>query len=102
MYQDEPSQVFYDRKVITVIPMVVHYKSAEGQIQHQSYEGLTDERSHAAPTTFGFITKLIPQIQEILSNLQEIHYISDSPTNQFLNKFIVKLVAKHAKYFTGI
>jgi hypothetical protein len=51
VFQNEPSQVFYNRQLITVHPMVVHFKSDDGQIQHKSFVGISDITSHAAPTT---------------------------------------------------
>jgi hypothetical protein len=41
-------------------------------------------------------------VKTILPNLREIYYITDSPLSQYRNKFIVKLVAKHAVLFHGI
>jgi hypothetical protein len=101
VHQDEPSQVFYDRRQISVHPMVVHFREA-GVICHQSYVGVTDITKHSAPTTIAFLTKLIPEIVKIKPNLNMIHYISDSPVNQYRNKYIVKFVAQHQLYFPGV
>ena len=63
--QDEPSQVFFDRRQITVHPLVVHYHSDDELLRHQSYVAITDERSHAAPTTVAIVTKLIPELKKL-------------------------------------
>ena len=101
IYQDEPSAVFFDRQLITVHPMVVHYKT-EDKIAHKSFIGVTDSTSHSAPTTLAFMTKFIPLLQEFIPNLQIIHYITDSPSNQYRNKSIIKAVSHHPSYFQGI
>jgi hypothetical protein len=100
--QDEPSGAFYDRRQITIHPMVVHFNDIDHNLQHRSYVGVTDERSHAAPTTFAFIKKLIPELQKTFPELNCIHYISDSPVNQYRNRSIVKIVADHCKIFPGV
>jgi hypothetical protein len=102
IFQDEPSQVFYDRNQITIHPMVVHYMSPSGNLQHQSFVGVSDEMSHTAPTAMGFISKLIPRVQMFLPNLKTIHYVTDSPSSQYRNKSIIKLLSIHAAEFGGI
>jgi hypothetical protein len=101
-YQDEPAAAFYDRSQVTIKPMVIHYKDANSQMQHKSFVGITGEKGHSAPTTFAFLRKVVPEIQEILPNLSVIHYITDSPVSQYRNKSIVKIIAEHSKYFPGI
>jgi hypothetical protein len=95
IYQDEPSQVFYDRQLITIHPMVVHYKSPDGNLQHQSFVGVSDVTKHSAGTTLAFICKLIPQIKEMKPEVKTVHYITDSPASQYRNKYVLKLVADH-------
>jgi hypothetical protein len=101
-YQDEPSNLYYDRSQVTVHPMIVHYRNQDGHILHQSFVGISSEKSHAAPTTLAFIKKIIPEIQKLLPNVTLVHYVTDSPPTQYRNKSIVKLVASHAELFSGI
>jgi hypothetical protein len=82
--------------------MVVNYKDQEGKLQHKSYVGISPEKSHSAPTTFAFLRKLVPQVQELLPQLSCIHYITDSPVSQYRNKSITKVIAMHSKYFPGV
>ena len=49
-----------------------------------------------------FISALVPQIRELVPDLELIHYISDSPASQYRNKSIVKVIAEHAALFDGI
>ena len=101
-FQDEPSQVFFDRQQITLHPMVLHYKDEENTLKHKSFVGITDEKSHAAPTTLAFLTKLMSEVKANLPGIQIMHYISDSPSSQYRNRSIVKFIANHAAYFEGV
>lgn len=101
-HQDEISQAFYDRNQISIHPMVVHYKEDEGRLQHQSYVGISEVKSHTAPTTFAFLRKLVPLVKDLLPQIEIIHYITDSPTSQYRNKSVVKIVANHAVFFPSV
>jgi hypothetical protein len=102
VYQDEPSAVFFDRKQVTVHPMVIHYKDLTGSMQHISYVGLSDEKLHSAPTTLAFITKMYPELKKVLPDISMVHFISDSPSSQYRNRSIMKLLANHPAFFNGI
>jgi hypothetical protein len=101
-FQDEPSQVFYDRRQVTIHPMVIHFRDEQGSLQHHSFVGISPERSHSAPTTFAFVRKLIPKVVEFMPQVDTVHYISDSPVSQYRNRSIIKVVAQHEEYFNGI
>ena len=81
-YQDEISAVFYDQNLITLHPMVVHYRDEEGSLQHISFVGVTEEGKHCAPTTFTFINKFITDSALIFKSLEVLYYIMDSPSSQ--------------------
>ena len=100
-YQNEPSQVFYDKNQITVHPMVVHF-TEDGSLKHKSFIGITDVTKHSAPTTVAFLLKLIPEVKKIKPMLSTVHYISDSPANQYRNKYIIKFLSEHSLYFNGV
>lgn len=100
-YQDEISAAFYDKNTVTIHPMVVHYRN-NGVLRHKSIVGVSGVYQHSAATTAAFISKLVPKMLEFLPDLEGIHYLTDSPTSQYRNKSIVKLVAKHRSWFHGI
>jgi hypothetical protein len=102
VYQDEPSAAFYDRRQVTLMPMVIHFKDQDSNLRHKSFVGITSERTHSAPTTFAFLRQLLPKVKELLPSLHRINYISDSPVSQFRNKSIVNIIAKHEEYFNGV
>ena len=102
VYQEEPAQAFFDRSMVTIHPMVINYRDADNKLQHKSFVGISPEKAHNAPTTFAFLKKLVPLVREILPDLERIHYISDSPTSQYRNRSIAKVIANHLQYFPGI
>lgn len=81
--------------------MVVHFRNETG-IVHQSFVGVSDVTKHSAPTTCAFLMKLIPEILKMKPGLQLVHYISDSPANQYRNKFMLKFISDHCSLFPGI
>jgi hypothetical protein len=97
--QDEPSQVFFDRRQLTVHPLVMHYRSDDNKLQHHSFVGVSDERSHAAPTAISFISKFIPEAKKILPDLELIHYVTDSPASQYHNRNILHFLSMHKSEF---
>jgi hypothetical protein len=101
-YQDEPAQIYYDRNQVTIHPMIVHYRDDAGTLQHITFVGISEERSHSASTTFAFIEKMIPKVQQELPNLTYVHFISDSPASQYRNKSIVKLLLNFPVFFPGL
>jgi hypothetical protein len=101
-FQDEPAQAFFDRRQVTIHPMVIHYNDTEGTLQHKSFVGISPEKGHTAATTFAFLRKLVPKVKELLPQLTSIQYITDSPVSQYRNKKIVKIIAQHVEYFDGI
>ena len=102
VYQDEPSQVFYDRRQVSIHPMVVHYRDMDGVVSHESFVGISEEKAHGAPTTAAFISKLIPEVLKILPDLKCIHYITDSPSSQYRNKSVIKLISQHTRWYEGV
>ena len=95
-YQDEPSALYYDCHQITLHPMVVYF-TEDGMLKHQSFIGITDEMSHAAPTTYAFMKKLVPAIKNLKPGIRKINVVTDSPVSQYRNKSVVKIIASSQK-----
>ena len=68
-------------------------------IDHQSYVFVSDETLRDARFVFALITKLVPTLLELVPCLKFIHYWIDSPTSQYRNKTIFKIVSCHQEYF---
>ena len=98
-FQDEISSVYYDKSQISLHPMVVHSKTAEGKLVAQSYVGVSSEGNHTAPTTYAFVTALIKEVKGHFPSLTTIHFITDSPSSQYRNRTIIALIAKFPAIF---
>ena len=59
---------------------------------------LSSESHHDATFIYTLVGKLVPLLKEIVPNLKMIHYWTDSPTSQYRNKTIFKVIY-HEEYF---
>ena len=58
---------------------------------------LSSESHHDATFIYTLVGKLVPLLKEIVPNLKMIHYWTDSPTSQYRNKTIFKVIY-HEEY----
>ena len=97
-YQEEIQSAYWSQTQVTIHPVVAYYKKA-GKLVHQSYVFISDESNHDAKFVFALLRKLVPTISELIPGLKFIHYRTDSPTSQYRNKTIFKIVSCHEEYF---
>ena len=100
-YKREIGEQYFNNKQVTVMPMVV-YAHHEGEIKHKSFCMLSEETSHAAPTTVSAIVRLMPYLRQLVENLRVVHFVSDSPVSQFRNQTIAFFVARFGHVFPGV
>ena len=91
-YLREISSAHYDKKMITVHPMVTHYRSEQGVLVAKSFVGVTEVLAHSFPTTFTFLKMLMKQIKKEHTTLEVVHFISDGPSSQY--RFTCDMVAQ--------
>ena len=84
---DEVQSAYWCQSMVTIHPVVVYYKENE-KLMHKSFAFISDELSHTASAVFAFIKELIPMLKDIIPFMSYLHYISDSPTSQYRNKYI--------------
>ena len=84
---------YYDKKMVTVYPMVTHYRSEQGVLVAKSCVGVTEVLAHSFPTTFTFLKMFMKKIKEEHTALEVVHFISDEPSNQYRNQFACDMVA---------
>ncbi|XP_053389868.1 uncharacterized protein LOC128552829 [Mercenaria mercenaria] len=92
---EEVQSAYFNQTSVTLHPMVVYYRSDDGTLQHKSFIIVSDEMAHRSSTVITFINEIMPMLKKIDSELQCIHYWSDSPTSQYRNKSIFDFVANH-------
>ena len=54
---------------------------------------------HDARFVFALLQSLVPQLIQLIPELEYIHYWTDSPTSQYRNKTIFKIISCHSHYF---
>ena len=60
---------------------------------------VSSESYYDATFIYTLIGKLVPLLKEIVPNLEMIHYWTNSPTSQYRNKTIFKVISYHKEYF---
>ena len=101
-YHNEITSVYYDKSQVTIHPMVVMFKNHEGETQVKTYIGVTKVGSHSIVTTFCFIKKMISLLVKMIPSMAAIHFVSESPNNQYRNRTVVHLIGKFPALCNGI
>ena len=96
---DEVQSAFWNKSMVTIHPLVVYYGNGNGQMIHKSFAVISDELSHNASAVLAFIKHIIPILKELITDISFIHYISDSPTSQYRNKYMFNVIAEHRMRF---
>ncbi|KAK3602406.1 hypothetical protein CHS0354_027182 [Potamilus streckersoni] len=78
--------------------MVVYCPKSQGQ-RLQSFVGVSDVLCHNATVVYTILKKLITMLQSTYPSIKTIHYLTDSPTSQYRNKTIFKILADHSEDF---
>ncbi len=86
---------YFQEPKVTLHPVVVYNKG-----QHHVYVFTSDSQSHNAAAVQVIITKLMRIIKaEIVPNPSCVLYFTDSPTSQYRNATMFRLVANHKALF---
>ena len=88
------SAAFYDNDQVSMHPMVVYYLSEEGNLETHSYVGISAEGSHTFATSLTFILRMLLMLQEMLPQLEVVHFISDGPSSQYRNRTVVETITR--------
>ena len=93
---DEPQGAYWNQISVTLHPIVVYYHADnQEELAHKSFVVVSDEMSHSASTVLSFLDAIMPEIKALDSEVQMIHYWTDSPSSQYRNKIIFDAVANH-------
>ena len=96
---EEVQSAYFNQTSVTLHPVVVYHKGAEGDLLHRSFIIVSDEMAHKAGTVIKFAKELIPTIKSIDPALETIHYWTDSPSRQYRNRHIFNFVANHKQIY---
>ena len=79
-YLEKKGSAYYSKEQVTVHLAVIHYKDVNGELKHKSRVVLSDEMARTVATVFAFLKAIVGWIKQNLAHIQQIHYLSDSPT----------------------
>ena len=99
VFFNEISAAYYDKNQITIHPMVVHIRGADNEVNVLPFVGVSSIMSHAFPTNFCFLSRLMAILKEEFPSLRFVHLISDSPSSQYRNRGVVHFIAKFQSLF---
>ena len=96
--QEEIQSAYWSQTQVTIHPVVAYFKNKE-IVCHQSFVFISDEPRHDARFVFALLRSLVPQLIQLIPELEYIRYWTDSPTSQYRNKTIFKIISCHSDYF---
>ena len=99
--QNEIQSAYWSQTQVTIHPVVMYFKKqgSEECNHHKSFVFISNESRHDATFIYTLIGKLVPQLKQVVPNLEMMHYWTDSPTSQYRNKTIFKIISCHEEYF---
>ena len=97
--QEEIHSAYWSQTQVTIHPVVSYYKK-DGKVTHQSYVFISNEPSHDAKFVYALLKKLVPALVKLVPDVEFIHYWTDSPTSQYRNKTIFKIISCHEEFFS--
>ena len=103
-YPDEVQSAYYAKEPVTLHPAVIHYRDdVTGKVAHSCLALVTDDRKHDAGAILAFLRAIVEFIRETLPDtIKTLHYVSDSPCNQYRNISIFSILCKHQMMFDGL
>lgn len=85
---------YWNQAMVSLHTMVAYFPQQHDQ-RLQSYVAVSDVLSHNATVVYTILKNLIPQLKTEYPAMSKIHYLTDSPTSQYRNKTIFKLLTDH-------
>ncbi|CAC5410149.1 unnamed protein product [Mytilus coruscus] len=94
----EIQSAYLNTAMVSLHTMVVYFP--EGHIKKlQSMVAVSDLVQHNATTVFTILKKTIPIVKEEYPELTTVHYLTDSPTSQYRNRYVFQILANHEADF---
>lgn len=98
--KDEIQSAYYSKDQITIHSAVVHTRDEEnGSLRVKSYCYVSDVTVHTSGMVVAILKKVVEEAKREVPGLNYIHYLSDSPSSQYRNRYIFRFVADHKDLF---
>lgn len=87
------------KKWLLYIPWLPIPRNENNETSVKSYVWITDVLQHSFPTTYSFLELLMAELKKTYPALSICHFISDSPTSQYRNRFVCAMIARFRALF---
>ena len=87
LVQDAAQGFHWGNSQCTVHPFVFYFRSADRDLQHQSFCCFSDGLKHTTVMVYAFFKVLIPALKNACPRLEKLHYFSDGCAGQYKYKF---------------
>ena len=80
--------------------MVAYYRpepSDDSSLQSSAI--ISDEKNHDASAVYAFLEKLLPNVKELIPEISQAFYWTDSPMSQFRNKSVFQIICTRENEF---
>ncbi|KAH3836893.1 hypothetical protein DPMN_110269 [Dreissena polymorpha] len=101
-YADEVQSAYFDKGAVTLQLIVIYHRNSEEKLDHKSYVIVSDTQMHNSGTVLASIRDIVSVVQQLVTNVNTIHYVTDSPTSQYRYKHVFYVVGNHHKLFEGV
>lgn len=90
---DEVQSAYWNPNHISLHPSVLYYRDNNNKFLHKSFIFLSDDLQHNSAAVSCIISKLVPLVKEFVPDVKCAHFISDGPTSQYRNRFMMYNIA---------
>ena len=98
--QDEVQSAYWNNISVTLHPVVVYYRNnLDEDLTVKSYVIVSNESRHDARFVHSTMEKMAIENKNFVPQVTFYHYFTDSPTSQYRNKSIFKIISCHEDYF---
>ncbi|CAH2093998.1 unnamed protein product [Euphydryas editha] len=100
-YREEIQAVHFGggRQQVTLHTGVLYLKNPDDTVKTQSFCTLSDNSRHDLIAVWAHLKPIFDWFKNQRPNIHTVHMLSDSPVNQYKNKFVFHIVSHHLKYF---
>ena len=83
---DEVQNAYFGAANVTIFHVVAYYRpEPSDDLSVQSFAIIFDEENHDASAVYAFLQNLWPNVKELIPEISQAFYWTDSPTSQFRN-----------------
>ena len=87
---NEVQNAYFGGANVVIFPVVAYYRpEPSDHLSVQSLAIISDEENHDASVVYALLQKLLPNVKELIPEISQAFYWTDSPTCQFRNESVL-------------